>query len=166
MKSFAVIAVFGLLAVVIAHPFTEDQLEKAREHVKKCIEQTGADPAVIPKLKAQDYSVQDEKTECLVLCIFREAGFLDENANQIEPVIVEKLSVDKDRKQVQALFDKCKNEGGSSPCNKAFNLYKCYRGAMNFWAFEDVTKIFVFESIDLNKRFLNWNFSISYLREY
>jgi hypothetical protein len=132
MKSFAAFALFGLLAVAAAIPFTEDQVKKGQEHVKKCIAETKVDPAIVQKLKQGDFSESDEKAECFTLCFFREAGFTDADGNQNEAVIIEKLSVDKDKTKVKAVYDKCKNEKGSSPCNKAFNLYKCYRSAVQF----------------------------------
>lgn len=132
MKSFVAFVIFGVLAAATALPFTEEQLHKGREHVKKCIAETKIDAAVVQQLKQGDFSNQDEKTQCFALCFFREAGFTDAEGNQNENVIVSKLSVDKDRAQVQAVFDKCKSIEGSSPCNKAFNAYKCYRSAVQF----------------------------------
>lgn len=132
MRSFAVFAIFGLLAIAAAIPFTEEQVKKGQEHVKKCIGETHVDPANVQKLKDGDFSHDDENTQCFTLCFFREAGFMDEHGNQNEDVIIEKLSADKDKTQVKAVYDKCKNEQGTSPCNKAFNVYKCYRSILKF----------------------------------
>jgi hypothetical protein len=130
MKFFAVFALF--LAVAAAVPFTEEQVKKGQEHVKKCIGETGVEPANVQKLKQGDFSADDEKTQCFALCFFQHAGFMDSNANQIEAVIIEKLSTSHDTEKVKALINKCKNEKGTSPCNTAFNVYKCYRSALQF----------------------------------
>lgn len=132
MKSFVAFAIFGLLAVAAANPFTEEQVKKGQEHVKKCIAETNVDPANVQKLKQSDFSADDEKSQCFALCFFREAGFMDANGNQNKAVIVEKLSTNKDKSKVESLYEKCKNEKGSSPCNTAFNVYKCYRSAVQF----------------------------------
>lgn len=132
MKSFIAIAIFGLLAVAAAHPFTDEQVQKGREHAKKCIEESGIDPAVVQKLKAGDFAGHDEKAECFTFCFLREAGFVDDKGNQNEAVIVDKLSVDNDKTKVQALYEKCKNEKGLSPCNQSYNIFKCYRSAVAF----------------------------------
>lgn len=132
MKSFIAIAVFGLLAVAAALPFTDEQIQKGREHAKKCMEETGVDPAIVQKLKTGDFTGHDEKSECFTFCFLNNAGFVDATGAQNEAVIIEKLSVDKDKAQVTALYEKCKNEEGSNACNKAFNMYKCYRGAFAF----------------------------------
>lgn len=132
MKSFVAFAFLGLLAVAAAIPFTEDQVKKGQEHVKKCIAETKVDPANVHKLKQGDFSADDEKSQCFALCFFREAGFMDANGNQNEDVIVEKLSSSHDSQKVKAVYNKCKNEKGTSPCNTAFNVYKCYRSAVQF----------------------------------
>lgn len=132
MKSFVAFVVFGLIAITVAHPFTDDQVKKGHEHVKKCVAETKVDPAAVQKLKDGDFSNDDEKLQCFALCFFREAGFMDAQANQNEEVIIQKLSTDKDSTKVKALFEKCKNEKGTSPCNTAFNVYKCYRSAVQF----------------------------------
>lgn len=132
MKSFAAFALFGLLAIATAVPFTETQVKKGQEYVSKCIAETKVDPANVQKLKEGNFNDADENTQCFTLCFFREAGFTDAKGNHNEAVIIEKLSGDNDKTKVKAVFDKCKNEKGTSACNKAFNLYKCYRSAINF----------------------------------
>lgn len=133
MKSFAIIVVFGIIACAIAAPLTEEQIKKGQEHVKTCIEKTKVDPAVVQQLKAGDFSNDDESTQCFALCFLKEAGFVDANGNQQEDVIVQKLAVEeKDKPMIRSLVQKCKNVGGSSPCNKAFNAYKCYRSSLKF----------------------------------
>lgn len=132
MKAFVAITILGLVAAVCAFPFTDEQKHKGQEHVKKCIAETNVDPAVVRKLKAGDFSNEDESTQCFTLCFFREAGFMDADGNQNEKVIIEKLSTDKDSAQVKAVYEKCKNEKGATPCRTAFNTYKCYRKAVQF----------------------------------
>lgn len=129
MKSYVAIALFGLLAVAAAHPFTEDQMQKADEHLKHCMAQEQIDPEVVKNLRAGDYSNVDAKVKCFILCFFQKSGFMDAQANQIENVIIEKLSVDNDPTKVKALFEKCKNEKGATPCDTAFAVYQCYRSS-------------------------------------
>ena len=130
MKSFVVI--FVLVTIATAVPFTEEQVKKGQEHVKKCVDETKVDPANVMKLKQGDFSADDEKSQCFALCFFREAGFMDTAGKQNENVIVEKLSAGKDKASVKALYEKCRNEKGTSACNTAYNVYKCYRSAMAF----------------------------------
>lgn len=133
MKFFVTITVLGFIAAAIAAPFTEEQQKKGQEYVKKCIGETGATPEDVGKLKSGDFSNDDEKVQCFSLCFFREAGFMDASGNQKRDVIIEKLSVGKDKKAVEALYEKCKNSNtGATPCNKAFNAYKCYRDSGAF----------------------------------
>jgi hypothetical protein len=126
MKSFIAFAV--ILAVAFAAPLTDEQKAKAQQHAKKCIAETGADPAAVQKLKEGDYSNNDEKTQCFALCFLKEAGMVDAEGNQNEEVIIEKLSATHDKSKVKAVVAKCKNQTGT-PCEKAFNAYKCYRTA-------------------------------------
>lgn len=132
MRSFAVFAIFGLLAIAAAVPFTEEQVKKGQEHVRKCIVETKCDPSNVQKLKQGDFSASDEKTQCFTLCFFREVGFLDANGNLNENVIFEKLSSNKDKPKVKEIYNKCKDETGTSACNKAYNLYKCFRSSIQF----------------------------------
>ncbi|KAG5682561.1 hypothetical protein PVAND_011906 [Polypedilum vanderplanki] len=126
MKVLIIIAVLG---VATAIPFTEEQLKKGQQYVKKCLDETKISPETVGKLKAGDFSEDDENVQCFALCFFREAQFTDADGNQNKDVIINKLSVDKDPKSVEAVYSKCKNETGSTPCQKAFNAYKCYRTA-------------------------------------
>ena len=119
----------AIVAVAAAAPFTEEQLKKGQQHVKKCIGETGVAPETVAKLKGGDFSDDDEAVQCFALCFFREAQFTDANGNQNKNAIIGKLSVDKDPKAVEAAYEKCKGVTGTSPCNKAFNAYKCYRSA-------------------------------------
>lgn len=123
------IILFAFIAAVSAVPFTDEQLKKGQAHVKKCIGETGVKQETVAKLKAGDFSEDDEAVQCFALCFFREAEFTDADGNQNRDVIIAKLSVDKDKKDVEAAYEKCKGATGSSACNKAFNAYKCYRTA-------------------------------------
>lgn len=126
MKFFILLAI---VAVATAAPFTEEQLKIGQQYVKKCIGETGVTPETVAKLKAGDFSDDDKAVQCFALCFFREAQFTDANGNQNRDVIIAKLSADKDPKAVEAAYEKCKGIDGTSPCNKAFNAYKCYRSA-------------------------------------
>lgn len=127
MKSF--IAFFALLAIAAAVPFTEEQMKKGQEHVKKCIAETNVDPAVVQKLREGDFSNNDEKAQCFTLCFFKEAGMVDANGNQNDEVIVKKLSTHTNEAQIIEYVAKCKTSiKGSTPCEKAFETYKCYHG--------------------------------------
>lgn len=44
----------------------------------------------------------------------------------VENVIIDKLSVDQPRENVQEILDICKTQKGSNACETAFNVYKCY----------------------------------------
>lgn len=127
MKSFAAFALFGLLAVSAASPFTEDQEKLAQEHIKKCLAVTKADASVVAKMKAADFSNEEEKTQCFTLCFLSEAGFVDANGDLIEDVIIGKLSQSIDKEKVENACQMCKYTKGTTPCNKAFNLFKCFR---------------------------------------
>lgn len=129
MKFFIAFLTLGLVASITAVPITEEQQKKAEEHVKKCIVETGATSEEVGKLKSGDFSKDDEKVQCFAHCFLREAQLVDANGNQNRDVIIAKLSANKDKKVVEALYEKCKNTSGSSPCNKSFNAYKCYRDA-------------------------------------
>lgn len=128
MKSFAILAFSGLLAVAAAAPFTDEQLQKGQEHVQTCIAKTNIDPAVVQKLKAGDFSVSDEKAQCFTYCFFKEADFVDENGNQKDDVILKKLSTHSNEAQIKQFIAKCKDNNGTTPCEKAFLTYKCYHG--------------------------------------
>jgi len=132
MKSFVAFAVIGFIAAASAASLTDEQKAKGQEHVKKCLAETKVDPAVVKKLKDGDFSNEDESTQCFALCFLREAGFVDAQGNQQADVIIAKMSVNHDKDKVKAVVDKCKETKGTSPCNKAFNSYKCYRSAVQF----------------------------------
>lgn len=132
MKFFIVLATLALIASVTAMPFTEEQQKKAQEHIKKCIGETKATPEEVAKLKSGDFSNDDEKVQCFSHCFLREAQFVDAEGNQNRDVIIAKLSTVKDKKAVEALYEKCKNSSGKNACNKSFNAYKCYRDAGAF----------------------------------
>ena len=128
MKSFAVFAFFGFVAIVSAGPFTEDQVKKAQDLLKVCIDETKVDPSVVQKLREGDFSNNDEKAQCFTFCFFNKAGFIDANGDQNEKVIIEKLSTHTSEAQIKEFIEKCKNVQGSTPCEKAFLTYQCYHG--------------------------------------
>lgn len=130
MKAFVAVAVFGLLAVAIAGPFTEDQMKKGQEHAAKCMAEHKVTPEIVQKIKSGDFSAVDDNVECFTLCFQQAAGFVDAQGNPNKDVIVQKLSTTKDKKEVEAVFEKCKDVQGSTPCKKAFNGFKCYRSAI------------------------------------
>lgn len=132
MKFFVAVFALGLIASIAAMPFTEEQQHKAQAHIKKCLAETKATPEDVGKLKAGDFSNEDPKVQCFAHCFLREAQMVDADGNQNREVIITKLSTNKDRKDVEALFEKCKNSSGSDACNKSFNAYKCYRNAGAF----------------------------------
>lgn len=58
-------------------------------------------------------------------CVFEQSGFM-KNDELVESVIVEKLSKAESKEKVQEIFDACKDEKGSTSCETAFKVYKCY----------------------------------------
>ncbi|CRK93118.1 CLUMA_CG006613, isoform A [Clunio marinus] len=117
--SFA-LTVFGIFAVASAMPFTEEQKQKAQNYIEKCIQETGVSPEIVQKLKAGDFSNEEEKTQNFALCFFREAGFVDDQGNQQLDVIIEKLSAGNDTEQAKAVVEKCKDVTGTTP-SRRFN---------------------------------------------
>lgn len=130
MKSVTVFVIFGLFSIAVAAPFTDDQIQKAQNHVKECLEELNMDPSTAQKLKDGDFSVDDEKVQCFAFCVLRKAGFVDSNGDQKIDVISKKLSVNKDKDQVAAAIELCKDVKGSSPCNKAYEAFRCYHGLL------------------------------------
>lgn len=123
------IILLALIAVATAKPFTEEQLIKGQAIFKKCMDEIKISPETAAKLNAHDFSGDDEELQCFALCFFREIGVVDAEGNQNRDTIVTKLSASKDLKAVEAGYEKCKNTSGTSPCNKAFNAFRCYRAA-------------------------------------
>jgi hypothetical protein len=133
MKSYTAIIVFGIISATLAAPLTDEQVQKGQMHAKKCIGKTQVNPAIVEKLKAGDFSHDDEATQCFAHCFLQEADFVDQHGNQKEDMIIAKLAAEeKDKPMIKALVDKCKNVNGDSPCNRSFNAYKCYRSALQF----------------------------------
>lgn len=126
MKTIVAFAILGLVAVT-AMPFTEEQQKKAQEYIGKCIKETGATAEDAVKLKSGDFNSDDDKVQCFAHCFLREAQMVDDKGNQNRDVIIAKLSTTKDKKEVEKVYGKCKDAKGTSPCNKSFNAYKCYR---------------------------------------
>lgn len=132
MNFFAAVFALGLIASITAMPFTEEQQQKAQGHIKTCLAETKATPEDVGKLKAGDFSNEDPKVQCFAHCFLREAEMVDADGNQNREVIITKLSTNKDKKGVEALYEKCKNSSRSDACSKSFNAYKCYRKAGAF----------------------------------
>lgn len=127
MNSFAAVVLFALLTIAAAAPYTEEQIKTAKEYIRECVEEHGFDPANVQKLKEGDFTINDDKAQCFTLCFLRKVGLVNENGDQNIDVIRQKLSASKDSDQIEAAIKICKNKMGTSPCNKAFESFKCYR---------------------------------------
>jgi PBP/GOBP family len=125
-KMKIIIVISALFAISFA--FTDEQLKKGQAHVVKCIGETGVAPEAVAKLKSAEFSDDDEKTQCFVLCFVREAELTDAEGNQNKEIIFSKLS-NIDKKVIEKAYNSCKDVKGTSSCNKAYNAYKCYRKA-------------------------------------
>lgn len=132
MKAFVAIAVLALVAVISAAPFTEEQIQRGQEHVKKCMSEHPITPEDVQRLKTGEYEGLGKNADCFTHCFMQAAGFVDANGDQQRDAIVQKLSVGKDRGEIEAVANNCKHNVGSSPCEKSLNSYKCYRSAIQF----------------------------------
>lgn len=53
------------------------------------------------------------------------------NGELVEDKIVEKLSLDEPKEQVQRILDACKDVSGENSCEKAFKMFECYLSNKN-----------------------------------
>lgn len=129
MNSITALVFFGLLAIVAAAPFTEDQIKLGNIYAQECIKETKIDPAVARQLKDGDFSTKDEKAPCFTFCVLKKANFVDSDGNQNIDVITKKLLVNTSQEKVDAAIEQCKDVStGTTPCDKAYTSFQCYRG--------------------------------------
>jgi len=129
MKSFVAIALFGLFAVALANPLTEDQVKKSQEHAAKCAAVHKVDGKVVHQLKKGDFSNEDESTKKFVHCFLQEAGLVDKDGKQNKEVIIQKLtkSGKKSEGDIKKVVEECDKVTGATADEKSYNGYKCYR---------------------------------------
>ncbi|CAL7938391.1 unnamed protein product [Xylocopa violacea] len=94
---------------------------------KDCRKESKVSWAALRKMKSGDFEQEDPKLKCYVLCFMRKNGILDKDAEvDVERALrhLPRSLHDSSRK----LFDKCKSLQGKDPCDKAFQMAKCYIG--------------------------------------
>lgn len=130
MKIFVIVFVV-LVAVYRTQAFTAKQLQDGENHAKDCIRESGVNPRVVQNLRNGDFKNEEEKTQCFIKCFFEKAGFMDSNGILNEDIIIKKLSEDESETKVKGILNICKNVSATSPCERAFQIYKCYKKLNN-----------------------------------
>jgi hypothetical protein len=110
----------------------KEHLEKIREIISTCTKETGTTEEVATKLKTGDFSVDDEKAQCFVNCVFKKENFYDKDGKFDREVMIKELAK-KDVKtdeaklaEISKVLDKCIVEVGKNECDTAFKVYHCY----------------------------------------
>lgn len=63
--------------------------------------------------------------QCFLKCIFEKSGFM-QNGTLVESVIIEKLSKDETKDEVEEILNLCKDVESENSCELAFKVYECY----------------------------------------
>ncbi|KAF3426447.1 hypothetical protein E2986_08632 [Frieseomelitta varia] len=94
---------------------------------KDCRRESKVSWVALRKLKAGDLEQEDQNLKCYLKCFMMRHGILDKNAE----VDVQRALRHLPRRMQDSskkLLDKCKCVEGSDPCDKAYNMVKCYVG--------------------------------------
>ncbi|KAK1125112.1 hypothetical protein K0M31_006451 [Melipona bicolor] len=94
---------------------------------KDCRKESKVSWVALRKLKAGDLEQEDQNLKCYLKCFMMRHGILDKNAE----VDVQRALRHLPRRMQDSsreLLDKCKSVEGTDPCDKAYNMVKCYVG--------------------------------------
>ncbi|XP_076295302.1 odorant binding protein 9 [Lasioglossum baleicum] len=82
-------------------------------------------PAALRKLKAGDFEQEDHKLKCYLKCFMVKNGIMNSTADIDVQRALRHIprSLQASSKQ---LFNKCKSSDRTDPCDKAFQIAKCY----------------------------------------
>ncbi|XP_006617095.1 general odorant-binding protein 83a-like [Apis laboriosa] len=92
---------------------------------KDCRKESKVSWVALKKMKAGDMEQDDQNLKCYLKCFMTKHGILDKNAE----VDVQKALRHLPRSMqdsTKKLFNKCKSIQNEDPCEKAYQLVKCY----------------------------------------
>uniref|UniRef100_A0A6M2DWP6 Putative pbp/gobp family n=1 Tax=Xenopsylla cheopis TaxID=163159 RepID=A0A6M2DWP6_XENCH len=125
MKFLAI--AFMLFVAVSA--VTEEQKERVRQYTTTCLERSGATADELKKFKVGETTDNvTNELKCFMKCFFEQSGFFNADGEFQTEVAQKKLSLGGENvDEVNAAIEKCKVETGADACERAFNIYNCYR---------------------------------------
>lgn len=108
---------------------SDERRERAKVLVRECVNELGITDAEKQKFRSNpEESLNDPKLQKLAKCYFQKAGILDQNGDYQESVAIDKISVGKDRAEIEDILKQCKATAGDNKDEFALRFYACYRG--------------------------------------
>ncbi|CAK9794920.1 General odorant-binding protein 56d [Anthophora plagiata] len=92
---------------------------------KECRKESKVSWAALRRFKSGNFEPEDPKLKCYLLCFMRKNGIVDQNAEvDVQRALrhLPRSMQDSSKK----LLQKCKSFEGSDPCDKAYQMVKCY----------------------------------------
>lgn len=105
---------------------TEEQKAKLKKHQGECISESDIEPAVLQKLRAGDYKVDNDGIKRFALCMLIKSELMTKEGKFKKDVALAKVPVEADKAQVERVIDACLANKGNSPEQSAWNYVKCY----------------------------------------
>ncbi|KAI7815301.1 odorant binding protein, partial [Rhyzopertha dominica] len=113
------------LAVLVSLSNQAKQHQQIHQFREDCIKDTGVDPSLIDKADKGDFA-DDEKLKCFAKCFYEKAGFIDADADLQIDAIKSKIPQEANMERAMEVIEKCRQVNGANPCEKAFEMHKCY----------------------------------------
>lgn len=114
-----------------AHPFsfqaglTDEQKAKLVQYYNDCLASTQVDKEVVAKARRGEFS-DDPKLKEFFGCMFKKAGFQNDDGEIQVDVIRQKMPDDVDKAEADKVIAACQDKKGGTPAETAFEVYKCY----------------------------------------
>lgn len=89
-----------------------------------CVEESGVPLDVIDKIFSSKTFQPDEKFKCYLMCTLQQISAMDEEGN-VDPDVFIGTMPEEYKSYAQEVVDKCTHIGGTTPCEKAYNLNVC-----------------------------------------
>ncbi|XP_017761848.1 PREDICTED: general odorant-binding protein 56d-like [Eufriesea mexicana] len=92
---------------------------------RDCRRESKVSWAALRRMKSGDLEQEDQNLKCYLKCFMMRHGILDKNAKVDVQRALRHLprSLQDSSKK---LFNKCKSTQGSNPCDRAYEMVKCY----------------------------------------
>ncbi|XP_076678385.1 odorant binding protein 9 isoform X2 [Andrena cerasifolii] len=82
-------------------------------------------PTALRRMKAGDFEQEDPQLKCYLRCFMTRNGILNSNAEIDLQRALRHIPRSLQESSIK-LLNKCKSVSGSDPCDKAFQIAKCY----------------------------------------
>ncbi|KAI5699720.1 general odorant-binding protein 83a-like [Diaphorina citri] len=90
----------------------------------QCVDDSGVDPAVMDRIFSTKTMEPDEKFKCYLMCGLQQISAMDDDGNVDSEVFIGTMP-EEFKSYAMEVVKKCSDVGGTSPCDKAYNMNVC-----------------------------------------